>query len=81
MPKNDESVDSLVREKVVAEELAVTTMSLRRWDTDSEMIALGWPPPVHINRWRFRSRSALEAFKSKLAMQALQRRGKLLARR
>jgi hypothetical protein len=42
------------------------------------MIALGWPLPIKMNRRKFRSRRALDAFKASLAALALKQRDALL---
>jgi hypothetical protein len=42
------------------------------------MIGLGWPLPIKMNRRKFRSRRALDAFKINLAALALQERDALL---
>jgi hypothetical protein len=77
---NMKSLDKLVSDTEVAAELGVTSMSLWRWDRDIKMIGLGWPVPVRLNRRKFRSRAALEAFKAKLVDLAIQERAAITRR-
>jgi hypothetical protein len=50
-------------------------MSIFRWDRDSRMIELGWPPRVMLNQRGYRSRKLLEKFKANLMARALASRG------
>jgi len=70
--------DVWVPEGTVCAELGLTSMSLWRYDRDAKMIALGWPLPIKMNRRKFRSRRALDAFKANLAALALKQRDALL---
>jgi hypothetical protein len=60
-------VDELVPDPRVAEEFAVSLMTLWRWSRDP---ALQFPPAVQIRRRNFRSRRALEEFKARLVQSA-----------
>jgi hypothetical protein len=50
-------------------------MTLWRWDRDPELIALGFPPPIHIRKRKFRVRKKLEAFKHQIMRRAIAQRG------
>lgn len=73
------SGDQLVPEPEVCVELNIAPMTAWRWDRNPKMIALGWPPCVKINRRKFRSRAALDAFKAQLMAAAVLERQKLAA--
>jgi hypothetical protein len=66
--------DRLVPDPLVQKEFGVTAMSIWRWDRDSELIRLGWPPPIRIRSRKFRSRIALEKFKRVMARRAIEQR-------
>ena len=66
--------DELVPDPQVIRELGITAMSLWRWDRDATLIAAGWPPPIRIRNRKFRSRRALEEFKSTMARRAIVQR-------
>jgi hypothetical protein len=70
--------DELVPDPQVIRELGITAMSLWRWDRDATLVAAGWPPPIRIRNRKFRSRRALEAFKSTMARLAIAQRGSLV---
>ena len=70
----DEKPDRFVPDSDVVEEFSVTTMTLWRWDRDPALRELGWPPPLKIRNRNFRSRRALESFKTRLVQVALQSR-------
>lgn len=59
----------------------ISEMTLGRWDLDPRMHALGMPTKVQIRSRNFRSRHAIEAFKTRVMAEAAQRRKLLLARR
>ena len=67
--------DELVPDPQVVREFGITPMSLWRWDHDDALIAAGWPPAIRIRKRKFRSRRALETFKSTMARLAVARRG------
>lgn len=55
--------DELVSDPQARRELSISSMSMWRWDRDPEMIALGWPLPIIINKRKYRSRKQFEKFK------------------
>ena len=59
--------DHLVPDPQVWREFGVTAMTIWRWTHNR---ALGFPPPMKINRRNFRSRRALEEFKARLLRDA-----------
>jgi len=63
--------DSLVPDAQVCREFAITRMTLHRWGRDP---GLGFPPAIQIRGRNFRSRAAIEHFKSRLWRDALKRR-------
>jgi hypothetical protein len=64
-------IDELVPDAQVRRELGgVSEMTIWRWDRDSNMADLGWPPPVKIRKRKFRPRKQLEAFKANLLREA-----------
>ena len=71
--------DELVADPTVARELDRSLMTLWRLDNDPEMVALGWPAKIQINRRNFRSRHQLEEFKKKLLRRAMAERKRLAA--
>ena len=73
--------DTLLADPAVARELGITLMSIWRWDQDPAMAALGWPPKIQIRHRNFRSRRALEAFKSALVQQAIEHRARAFRKR
>ncbi len=68
--------DSLVPDAKVRAEFSVTPMSLFRWDRDPQMAAKGWPPAITIRKRKYRSRRALEVFKTGMMTEALRERGR-----
>jgi hypothetical protein len=65
----DRSPDQLVPDPIVAKEFGgVTLMTLYRWTNDPR---LGFPPPVKIRNKNFRSRRAIEDFKTRLMRKAI----------
>jgi hypothetical protein len=68
--------DTLVPDPQVQKEFGITAMSIWRWDRDPELIKLGWPPPIRIRSRKFRSRIALENFKSVMARRAIEQRAR-----
>ena len=64
----------LVPDPVVQAELGKTRQSFVRWDSDPEMAALGWPPPITIRGKKHLPRHLLEAFKANLIARALKER-------
>jgi hypothetical protein len=67
----DDEVGELVPDPQVCREFQITSMTLWRWDHDSE---LEFPPPIRIRKRKFRRRRALEAFKRRLVRNAIARR-------
>jgi hypothetical protein len=63
-----------VPDPLVWKEFHVTSMTLYRWTHDK---ALGFPPPIKINKRNFRSRQQLEAFKARMLRQAIVTRGEV----
>jgi hypothetical protein len=57
----------LVPDRQVAERYDVVVRTLERWDLQPE---LGFPPPVRINRRRYRELAALEAWERENARRA-----------
>ena len=68
-----------VPEPEVCVEFNIAPMTAWRWDHNAKMIAMGWPPYIKINRRKFRSRTALDAFKARLVAAAISERQKLTA--
>jgi hypothetical protein len=66
--------DGLVPDPAVWKELNICAMTGYRWDRNPAMMALGWPLALKINSRKYRSRAALEAFKTNLAQRAIQER-------
>jgi hypothetical protein len=71
------STDRLVSEPDVCAEFGISAMCAWRWDRDAKMIAQGWPAPIRLNRRKFRSRAALDAFKQNLVERAVRERAAL----
>lgn len=72
--------DEFVPDPRVCQEFNVSSMTIWRWDRDPAKALLGWPPPIRINRRKFRSRKQLEQFKANLlqaALEARERKGTL----
>ena len=69
--------DRLVPEPDVCAEFGISAMCAWRWDRDERMIEQGWPVPIKINRRKFRSRAALDAFKQNLVERAVKDRAVL----
>jgi hypothetical protein len=69
--------DRLVPEPDVLFEFGISAMCAWRWDRDERMIEQGWPVPIKINRRKFRSRAALDAFKQNLVERAVKDRAVL----
>ena len=59
MSKHSESKPVLLSDRQVAERYDVVVRTLERWD---EQPKLGFPPPVRINRRRYRALAELEAW-------------------
>ena len=70
--------DQFVPDAIVAKELAITLMTMWRWDRSQEMIDAGWPPPMRMGRGKgirkYRSRRRLEKFKQNVFRAALRDR-------
>ena len=71
------SADRLVPEPDVCAEFGISAMCAWRWDRDPKMISQGWPVAIRINRRKFRSRAALDAFKQNLVERAVKDRAVL----
>lgn len=68
---DDQVADYLVPDVHVQREFSITAMTLWRWTRDPE---LGFPPAISIKNRNYRSRAALEAFKSRIIAEALRTR-------
>ena len=77
--KNTIDRDELVADPEVARELDRSLMTLWRLDNNPEMIALGWPAKIQLNKRNFRSRRQLEQFKANLLRRAMAGRKPLVA--
>jgi hypothetical protein len=74
--RNADEHDALVADNIARQECGdISRMCVWRWDRDSDMISLGWPPRIELNGRGYRSRKALEAFKANLMKRALAARG------
>ena len=71
--------DEFVADPDVARELGISLMSVWRYDTDPAMAALNWPPKITIRKRNFRSRRALEAYKTGMINRAAADRKRLFA--
>ena len=71
------SGDPLVPDPEACREVGICTMTGWRWDRSKEMTDLGWPVAIRINRRKFRSRAALDAFKQNLVQRAVKDRAVL----
>ncbi|MET3840961.1 hypothetical protein [Bradyrhizobium sp. OAE829] len=60
--------DELVPDPVVWKEFGITSMTLYRWTNDAN---LKFPRPIKIRTKNFRSRRALEEFKSRMLRSAI----------
>jgi hypothetical protein len=65
------SADTFVADPTVAKEFGVSLMSLWRWSQDKH---LNFPAAIKIRNRNFRSRRALEAFKSRMMLKAIAER-------
>jgi predicted DNA-binding transcriptional regulator AlpA len=63
--------DKLVPDPVVWREFGITSMTLYRWTNDAK---LNFPPPIKIRKKNFRSRAALEQFKTRMMRNAVTQR-------
>ena len=68
-----EHKDEWVRDPVVWREFGVTSMTLYRWTNDPK---LNFPPPIKIRTKNFRSRRALEEFKTRMMRNAMREEAK-----
>jgi hypothetical protein len=66
--------DGLLTDAKVAEQLGKHVKSIKRWDRDPRMIALGWPVPLVINGRNHRPRPKLREFLRKAAAATLNSR-------
>jgi hypothetical protein len=60
--------DHLVPDPVIAKEFSVTLMTLWRWSRDQDLC---FPPAIKIRGKNFRSRQAIELFKSRVLLGAV----------
>jgi hypothetical protein len=60
---------TFVRDALVAAEFAVTTRTIARWD-HGQSPPPSWPPPIYINKRKFRSSDALEICRQAIACAA-----------
>lgn len=63
--------DQLVPDPQVCREFNVTKMTIHRWSNDE---TLGFPPKIKIRQFNYRSRAALEEFKTRMVQQAIEAR-------
>lgn len=77
-PVIETATDTLVPDPQVRAELAISPMTLRRWDDDPEMTEIGWPPIIRMvpQGRKYRSRRLLENFKANLLKRAVEQRGR-----
>jgi hypothetical protein len=68
----------LIRDPDIRRDLGISKMTTHRWDRDPRMMAIGWPPPVYIGRYKFRDSVQYAKFKARLAREAIARREALL---
>jgi hypothetical protein len=59
MTSNEDTADEYLPDPKVCERYHVSSMTLWRWDRNSD---LGFPGPIRINRRKYRSRRQLEAW-------------------
>jgi hypothetical protein len=71
-------IGALIPDPEVFRDLSITPMTGYRWDRDSRMAELGWPPPIYRGRYKFREANQYRKFKANLLRQALARRATLL---
>jgi hypothetical protein len=67
MARHSEGKPVLLSDRQVAQRYDVVVRTLERWDLQPD---LGFPPPVRINRRRYRELAALETWEKKKAAQA-----------
>jgi hypothetical protein len=72
------TVGALIPDPEVFRELHITAMTGWRWDRDSRMAELGWPPPIYRGRYKFRDSNSYQKFKANLLRQAIAKRDALL---
>jgi hypothetical protein len=65
---------TLIPDPEIREDLNICAMTSDRWDEDQDMIDLGWPPPVRINRRKYRVAEAYRQFKKNLIDKAIRER-------
>jgi hypothetical protein len=58
--------DRLIPDRDILAEFNINPMTLWRWDRDPRLAALGWPPPIRINRRKYRSQRQKEKFTAAL---------------
>jgi hypothetical protein len=68
---------TLIPDPQVQRELNVSRMTLWRWDAHPQMAPPGWPPVVYLGRYKHRSASEYQNFKSNLLKRAIERRSNL----
>jgi hypothetical protein len=64
----------LIPDRKIFADLNITEMTGQRWDGDKKMHELGWPPPVRINRRKYRTAEAYQQFKKNLIDKAIRER-------
>jgi hypothetical protein len=65
--------DEWVPDPQVCREFGITDQSLWRWDQDPELAKLGFPPKIQLRGHNYRSRRGLEAFKQRMARNAMRK--------
>ncbi len=66
--------EELIPDAEIRDDLHICEMTQARWDSDPAMAALGWPPPIRINRRKFRQGPAYRQFKANLVAKAARER-------
>jgi hypothetical protein len=59
----------------------LSRMAIWRWDRDSSMAKIGWPPPELVNGRKHRNAEKYESFRGRLAREAIAKRNALLQQR
>lgn len=75
-PLRDDGPDQLVPDSLVTQELSVSRMTLWRWSHQPRYASLGFPPPITINGYHYRSRRLLEQWKATALASSRKGRGK-----
>jgi hypothetical protein len=83
MPEDDtdviDEVGPLIADPEMLRDLSISAMTAWRWDHTAVMAQMGWPPPIRIGRYKYRSKRAYEAFKARLVREAIDVRRSILS--